>query len=473
MTKEWLAHILKKGVIKDNSSYKMVDGTFTGGYLPEEIQLHSPPSRRTKSYHYQDQSYKFIEQLAYLFSESLHAKKQLVFFDSDNYEHNTEDPLIRVRGFNEWHFSLETGNLIGFVKQREHSLTISSRFGESFLKYLIADADGFLELKDSGGSQPEQGSDWLLIYLWAIKLKKAYRLGLPKSYVTKRQRLNKVRGTIDSVAYYGAHSDGKYLCNYREHSFNNPAVNLIFHVFKKLGRHPFLESMNTIRHSLAQATNGGTRLQLSLNGDYHFTNPFYNDYNEVIDLSKLILSNGSVDFGENSDTSAFLFDVSMLFEYFMRKLLLRQGFDVLGKFSNSLAIPTTGNSKKHHKLEPDLVIESKGEVIVLDVKYKSFDFTKGVKREDLFQIHTYLSQYSNIFKVKACGFIFPLSSSAYDQHFADQQFGLKIEVIQQSGKEYPFYVFFLKVPAEDKGFYHEMKESSELFARNLEKIFTI
>ena len=52
----------------------------------------------------------------------------------------------------------------------------------------------------------------------------------------------------------------------------------------------------------------------------HFTNPFYKEYNDVIDLSKLILRDELSDFGEKSDSSAFFFDVSMLFEYFVRKL---------------------------------------------------------------------------------------------------------------------------------------------------------
>ena len=46
---------------------------------------------------------------------------------------------------------LDTGNLIGFVKRGDYALKISSRFGDRFLQYIIADADGFLELKDVGG----------------------------------------------------------------------------------------------------------------------------------------------------------------------------------------------------------------------------------------------------------------------------------------------------------------------------------
>ena len=45
-------------------------------------------------------------------------------------------------------------------------------------EYIIADADGFLEMEDYGGE--EKGDyEWLLVYLWLIKLKRAYRLGLP------------------------------------------------------------------------------------------------------------------------------------------------------------------------------------------------------------------------------------------------------------------------------------------------------
>ena len=108
-------------------------------------------------------------------------------FNDSEYEHNTDDTLLRVSGVNVANFTLTTGNLIGFIKQGDYSLKISSRFGDNFLRFIIADADGFLELENLGGQINGEGYEWLLAYLWNIKFKRAYRLGLPKTYITKKR----------------------------------------------------------------------------------------------------------------------------------------------------------------------------------------------------------------------------------------------------------------------------------------------
>lgn len=109
----------------------------------------------------------------------------------------------------------------------------------------------------------------------------------------------------------------------------------------------------------------------------------------------------------------FCFDVSMLFEYFIRKLLKRDGLRLLSKFEQRYEIPTGAIGSYRRKLEPDLVLENNGDLYVFDVKYKSFDSRYGVKREDLFQLHTYIGQYDNTAAIKGCGFICPISEAKW------------------------------------------------------------
>ena len=122
----------------------------------------------------------------------------LILFNDREYEHNTDDGFITINGTDSRNFTLNTGNLIGFVKRGEYSLKVGSRFGDAFLRYIIADADGFLEMENIGGENNTEGYEWLLAYLWNIKLKKAYRLGIPKTYITKKERNSRIRGTIDT-----------------------------------------------------------------------------------------------------------------------------------------------------------------------------------------------------------------------------------------------------------------------------------
>lgn len=64
------------------------------------------------------------------------------------------------------------------------------------------------------------------------------------------------------------------------------------------------------------------------------------------------------------------------------------------------------NNDRH--LYPDIIIDKGNDKIeVYDVKYKHFSETDVVKREDLFQLHTYVSYLSNKYRIKKCGIIYP------------------------------------------------------------------
>lgn len=210
-------------------------------------------------------------------------------------------------------------------------------------------------------------------------------------------------------------------------------------------------------HSLNQTfqiAKGGARHPLSdLLTAKPIKNPYFAGYNEVTSLSKRILRNELPDFGSNSRTSAFFFDVSMLFEYFVRKLLQRAGARFREKTIGEWEIATGGN-RATRKLIPVLVFDLNGQTYVFDVKYKSFDFLYGVKREDLFQLHTYLGQLCNHGPVSGCGFIYPIRQSHWDSRGLEERGGLINEKIIPHGKIVPFLVVFLPVP-------EPMKEMTE------------
>jgi hypothetical protein len=89
-----------------------------------------------------------------------------------------------------------------------------------------------------------------------------------------------------------------------------------------------------------------------------------------------------------------------------------------------------------------------GATYVFDVKYKSFDFSRGVSREDLFQLHTYVGQVSNRHAVAGCGFIYPIRESRWDARGLDATQGIFSESINQSGRTVPFHVAFMKIPEQ-------------------------
>ncbi|QGK73190.1 restriction endonuclease [Flavobacterium sp. SLB02] len=469
MKEKWLFNIIKDNTLVDNQTYQTNNGVFVNHRLKEPISLLRRQGSQWKNPSNDESAlWKFLNNTNRKINEALQNNENtaLVLFNSKDYEHNTNDKFIDIAGINCMDFTLKTGNLIGYIKNGDYALKISSRFGDNFLKQIIADADGFLELENHGGSNASKGYEWLLIYLWKIKLKKAYRLGLPKSYISKNERFNKVRGQIDPIGYFINGHEGKYNCKYREHSYDNPTTRIIAEVFKKLKGNEFITDLHPIKNALLIATNGCNSKRVDLYNTSHFSNPFYNDYNDVIDLSKLILRDKLSDFGEISDNSAFFFDISMLFEYFIRKQLNKNGIKLESKFEKRFQIPT-GISSYKRKLIPDIVMEHNDSFHVFDVKYKAFDFRFGVSRDDLFQIHTYVGQYGNVKNIKSCGFVYPIAESEFDSNKQFQSNHLE-EKLNIMGIEISFYIIFLKIPYDkDEKFQEKFQENTNSFVEEI------
>lgn len=465
-----LAEILSDGSIVDNTVHTVLGTELQVGHRPP-ISIHSGNGCRR-----QDRAWGFLRASEARLQHALSSETEsgLVLFHEDaQYEHNTTDALFSfVRTCSPESFTFATGNLVGVLagshEGYQFKLRVSSRFGDEFLKFIIADAEGFKELPDQGGDASGD-FEWLLIYLWLIKLKKAYRLGLPKAYETSKQPLTTVRGRLDPLDYALNSERGRYRCTFREHSYDNEATRLIARTLQHLDGHAFLRDAHSLNQTFQIATGGARHSISELIAAKPLRNPYFADYNEVMSLSKRILRNELADFGQNSRTSAFFFDVSMLFEYFVRKLLQRAGARLKEKNGGAWEI-ATGGDRTTRKLIPDLVFELDGRTFLFDVKYKSFDFLYGVKREDLFQLHTYLGQLSNLEPIAGCGFIYPIRQSRWHGQGLRERGGLIIETITQHGKTIPFVVAFLPVPeaAEDQAKEKWGEEFRALFGRNCE-----
>ena len=472
--------ILKDGILVDNQDYQ-INGDNKQSYWQNKTK--KGESIKLKKITKKDAFgiLEFLKQISRIDLKKIRKDNPfaLVLFNNKEYEHNTDDRLINVTDTNAWNFTLKTGNVIGFVTEGKdkYSLKISSRFGELFLRYLIADADGFLELKDIGSVNDEDNFEKLLAYHWNIQFKRAYRRGLPKAYKTKNERTSRVRGTIDVIDYFQNKVPGKYLCSYREHSYDNPATSLFIKAYQAIKHYSFCQDTRSIYNALLVANQGVKRTRQEILSTQHFTNPFYNDYNVLIDLSKKIIRQQSASIDLQDESSAYLFDVSMLFEYFIWKLIKREG-DLPLRNKNEKPykkIPVGDIDKSKRKLIPDIVFEYDNGLYVFDVKYKTFDFNEGVKRADLFQLHTYIGQYGNEKlsngdkkPFRGCGFIYPISEDKWNNQYKEH--ALISDEIEQQGRKIPFHVLFLKIPdeppknADNKKTFNElMKEQCDIF----------
>ena len=405
-----------------------------------------------------------------LLSKEFREKHLHVFIDG-SYEHNTEDPFAKVVYCGDNSFETNTYNLVGFLKTDNTEINVSSRFGDKFLLKLISYSDGFMEIPDYGSIGNKGMVEWIMPVLWRSALQKAFRLGLPKQYVTRNEKLAKIRGNIDVNDYIKNRArDAKYLCHYREHDYNNPVNGLISLTFSKIRQKNLISNSLRIRDTFSQATYGNMPALIKALSAKHLSNPYYHDYNRVIDLSKSILRKelGDIDTSK-SETSAFFFDISMLFEYFIRKVLEQNQIQLFPpKIKNEFQISRGLLNKELRELQPDIIVKVEGsnggKVDVFDVKYKRFNFKDGVKREDLFQLHTYVGNMLIKYKIRRCGFIYPLCEEEWKEQKEKHENGViknKIE-IKNNGK-IDFWIVFFKVPKEDK----EGREYEDSFFENL------
>ena len=97
-----------------------------------------------------------------------------------------------------------------------------------------------------------------------------------------------------------------------------------------------------------------------------------------------------------------------------------------------------------------------------------FDQRFGVKREDLFQLHTYIGQYGNDVNIRGCGFIYPISESKWNQLKLDKTQGVVSDIIYQQSKKIAFHVVFLKIPDNNNSEFPQlMKKECDNFIQSL------
>jgi 5-methylcytosine-specific restriction enzyme subunit McrC len=459
MTEKTLSEILSDGTLVDNTIHAVSKGTHFARSGRDEVLI----QRGTGKHNNPAKIWDLVQKAAIIRTEG----SEVVFLsERGDYEHNTDDPFVSVRGSGVLDFTLTTGNLIGCIKADKYTLKVSSRFGDDFLQYIIADADGFLDVAEQGGIQ-KGGYEWLLIYLWLVRLKKAFRLGLPKMYSTRTEELTQPRGRLDPVDYFLYHTRATYRCTYREHRYDNAPTRLIARALQHLESHDFVRDARTLNQTFQVATQGHRSSLKDLLATTPIANPYFADYNPVITWSKRILRNQLADFGEQDKSSTFLFDVSMLFEYFVRKLLKRTVVLFHSKNAREWSIPSglSDGRYERRRLIPDLVFEIEKALYVFDVKYKSFDFEYGVSREDLFQLHTYIGQASNDAAIGGCGFIYPIRESRWASQNLHLHDGIFSKTITQAGRSVPFHVAFIKVPETQNGF----REFRDAFSGHLKR----
>lgn len=380
------------------------------------------------------------------------ASKNLSEFDiskitfDEEFEANQEQKIFELSGYNFDNLKIYTGNIVGSIVYKSQNFNINCRFGNEFLQYMIANTSGFLELENLGSINKNLGlGEWILTYYWKLQLKKAFSLGLYKTYQKKKENLTSIKGSIDINSFIKKeYFDGKTVCEFKEHSYNNELNSVINMALTKVFKskyQPIVSDVYNIKNAFSSINTKVLNIKTIQNKKV--LNPYFKKYNQVFDLSLKILKDEFANVGESkSDFSAFLFDISLLFEHHIRKIL-KQTYTLFPKNKKEFSIP---NGIYENNIYPDVIIDyGNGKIGVYDVKYKNFDFINGVKREDKFQLITYVATHLEKYNVVDSGIIYPLKESEFEKVKDMKQQKLRIDK-----KEIPFKIIFYKIFADIK-----------------------
>ncbi len=379
--------------------------------------------------------------------------------DDEEFDFNQSLDILNINGDNFNNHSITSSNVVGSINFKGQQVNINCRFGNKFLEYMIANTSGFIELEKFGSISNEEGiGEWILLLYWRNCLKKAFSSGIYKTYQKKRENLNTVRGSIDINHWINKpYFDGKTMCEFKEHSFDNNINKVIYHALQKVAKSPYFSIIEDI-YSIKRAFDS-----ISFK-DYTYTldkstvsNAYYKQYNEVFELSKRILQNQFMSFSEpNSEFSAFLFDISLLFEHHIRKVL-KHNFTLQPKNLIKFKVP---NGIDENKIFPDVIIDyGNNEIGVFDVKYKHFQTTGknvGVKREDRFQLISYIAYYMNEYTVVKCGFIYPCEEKLFEEKNSKIN---KNQEISIAGTKIPFNVYLYKVSVDNLDLQYQIDQN--------------
>lgn len=369
--------------------------------------------------------------------------------NDDEFDFDQGLNILGINGDNFNNHSITSGNVVGSINFKGKQVNINCRFGNQFLEYMIANTSGFIELERFGSLSNNEGlGEWILLLYWRNCLKKAFANGIYKTYQKKRENLNTVRGSIDINHWMNkSYFDGKTMCEFKEHSFDNNINRVIYHALQKVTKSAYssiIEDIFGIKRAFDSISFKDRSYSLET---ATVSNGYYKNYNEVYELSKRILQDQFMSFSEHdSEFSAFLFDISLLFEHHIRKVVSSR-FTIRPKDLCEYKIP---NGVTESKIFPDLIIDYGNDQIgVFDVKYKRFQTygaSPGVKREDRFQLISYIASYLNSKEVVSSGIIYPCEEGDYSHLMNNSK---RDQIIHIADKEIPFGVYFYKVDEKD------------------------
>lgn len=328
-------------------------------------------------------------------------------------------------------FSLDTGNIMGFIGRKDTELNICSRFthkidgkpsekNDYFLHYMLEKVCHINLSNLKSTRTPDMIFD-LLPFLFPQYLIEALRQGLYKEYQTRQYNDSNIKGVIDINRHirFNIPANGKVAYHTREYSFDNSITELVRHTIE------YMRVSNIFKHILTSNEDTKAAVETIINATPLYNrmernkvlaktsktikSPYFYKYRNLQKICRMILLHEKIKY-DSSDNKIYgiLFDGAWLWEEYLATLLRENGYKhPENKKKNGVIHPFVKNQvgrfypdfykpKSDHNLKEELAD------IILDAKYKNFD-VHNPPADDIAQMISYI----HVMDARLGEFIYP------------------------------------------------------------------
>jgi len=251
----------------------------------------------------------------------------------------------------------------------------------------------------------------VFIQLFAQKLFKEFQAGVYKEYIIEQDNLTTLRGKylINENLKYNFVKN-KIYCEYDEFSEDNTLNQFFLYAIKTLL--PFAKDKKLLKQCELVLDEVQFRKVDTNNLHVNF-NRLNSRYRDSFEFALLLLNKSIPLFEKDKKSFAFLFDMNMLFERFIGKMIKElepttklQSHDTFGDLT----------------LKPDIIMND----LIIDTKYKKLHVKKDIKRDDKFQMYVYGKNYG----VRNTMLLYPkhLESFDYDLVLGSDEDGVSMKI---------------------------------------------
>lgn len=329
-----------------------------------------------------------------------------------------KDSIIFTLKEGEDSFSLDTGNIMGFIGRKDTELNICSRFthkvdgklaekNDFFLHYMLEKVCHINLTNLKSTRSPVKIFD-LLPFLFPQYLISALRQGVYKEYQKHEYNNSNVRGIIDINRHirFNIPANGKIAYNTREYSFDNPITELVRHTIE------YMRLSNTFKYILASSEEVKAAVETIINATPLYNrmernkilsktsrsikSPYFYRYRDLQKICRMILLHEKIKYDSSSNKIyGLLFDGAWLWEEYLATILKKKGYEhPENKKKNGVIHPFT--DKRTGRFYPDFYKPKAGHSIkeeladvILDAKYKNFD-EYNPPADDIAQMISYI-----------------------------------------------------------------------------------